>query len=338
MALSLSYSGAMSWRSCEQQYWYRYVDGLRPKSRSAPLELGNWLHSYMERYFKAVQRGINADDAHEFALTKTREQYDEPVKALVATSLMLKQDELAAEIDAIPQIGSRIAQRYFESRGREDSERYEIILVEYSLNVEIEEGVRAPGIIDLVVRDLDRGILQMWDHKSTGNVPDRGSHTLDMQEVLYAAMLDETRGIEVEELVWNYLRTKEPTVPETLKAGGLSKAKNIDTDAQTYKQAILENGLNVEDYSEVLSRLAGRDQSVFFPRHVIPLFPDSETVIVGDFIRTSQDIQAAKGNPDFRPLRNIGRGCNWCDFRKLCEAVVTGGDTADLIVRNFEQK
>jgi len=337
MALALSYSGATTWRECQQRYWHRYEDKLRPKISSAPApKLGNWLHSYLERYYAAVKRGVETGEAHGYALDYTIRQYADEIQAMVNISMMANQDDLAKEFEDIPARGKDIAERYYAARGKDDAEKYEILLIEQRFNTPVDDGITAPGIADLVVRDLDRGVLQMWDHKSTGNVPGAGTHVLDMQEVLYAAMLHEQRGIQVEELVWNYLRTKPPSTPAVLQKGGLSKAKNIDTDAPTYMQAIVENNLLPEDYRDVLQRLSGKEQSVFYPRHKIPLIPEAEQVIIGDFARTGHEILRAKSIEDFIPIRNVGRMCNWCDYRKVCEAVVTGGDVEDIIQRNFE--
>lgn len=333
--LALSYSAATSWRDCEQRYWYRYVDKLRAKTRSAPLSLGNWLHSYLERYYKAIRREVDAPTAHGFALDKTKEQYTIELNQLSGIARALGQEGLAEELSNLSVQAVDIAERYYTHRGQGDSERYEILLVEENLSMAADEGVRTQAVIDLVVRDRDRGVLQMWDHKTTKKVPDAGSHVLDMQQVLYAAMLHEMRGIEVGELSWNYLRTTLPTEPPELKGGGLSKARNLDTDAPTFLAAIGKYDLDIEDYSEVLSRLGGRALSVYFPRHYLPFNTDSERIILGDFVHTAHAIQRAKSIESYRPVRNVGRGCDWCDFRKVCEAAVTGSDTVDIIARNF---
>ena len=339
VTLNLSYSGATTWRECQQRYWYNYEDKIKPKIKSAPApKLGNWLHSYLERYYQAVKRGIDSLEGHEYALDFTIKQYEPELKAMVALSLGLGQEELAKEFDDISARGIDIAKRYYIARGMKDAEQYEVLFVELRLNTQADEDIRAPGIADLVVRDLDRGVLQMWDHKSTGTVPGAGTHILDMQEVLYAAMLHENKNIQVDELVWNYLRTKSPTVPNVLQKGGLSKAQNIDTDAPTYMQAIVDNNLLPDDYTEVFSRLAGKEQSVFYPRHRIPLLPDSETIIIGDFVRTGHEILRAKSDDNFIPIKNLGRNCNWCAYNKICTAVVTGGDVDDIIRRNFEER
>lgn len=334
---ALSYSAATTWRECEQRYWYRYEDKIRPKTFAPALTLGNWIHSYMERYYKAVRRGIDTDTAHNFGIEKTTEQYADELAGMASTAETLGQGEVAQEFRDMAPSGARMCERYYNFRGREDSERYDIILVEERIRSMADANVRVNGIIDLVVRDLDRGVIQMWDHKSTKRPPRADSHLLDLQLVLYAAMLHEQNEIEADELVWNYIRTVEPTKPEPMKNGKLSKARNIDTDYHTYLAAIVEHGLLPDDYADVLTRLAGREETTYFPRHALPFNTAGEEVIIGDFIRTAYDIQMATTDADYNPVRNIGRSCSWCDYKKICTAVVTGGDITEVIERNFER-
>jgi len=56
-------------------------------------------------------------------------------------------------------------------------------------------------------------------------------------------------------IIFNLVRAKLPTVPQVLKSGGLSKAKSIDTDVDTYLQAIKDNRLNPNDYVDILNHL-----------------------------------------------------------------------------------
>ena len=55
-SLSVSYSAALSWRTCETQYWYRYVENIQPRIAAPPLELGTFIHDYLETFYAVAKR------------------------------------------------------------------------------------------------------------------------------------------------------------------------------------------------------------------------------------------------------------------------------------------
>lgn len=340
MTLWLSYSGADAWRDCPQRYWYRFEDKIMPKSRpNAAFSLGNWIHRYLERYYRALQKGGAAEKSHTYALEYTRDEYHDQLIGMAEAARIGGDEELAAELLGQEALAVGIVSRYFQYRGRADADRYEVLYVEYRLEHPAHDNMRVPGVIDLVVRDDQRGLTQMWDHKSTRNTPDPNSHILDMQMVLYTAMLEEETDLRIDEMVWNYLRTVEPAKPHLLKSGkALSKDRGIDTTLDLYREAIIENGFDPTEYTDVFDRLSGREYTVFYPRHTLPVVPEAENIIIRDFLRTGEEIAEAKSKEEYIPIRNVGRRCDWCDYRKLCEATISGGDTEETIKRHYEVK
>lgn len=338
--LWLSYSGAGAWRACEQKYWYSYIHKIRRKAVAPPLELGSWLHSYLERFYKAAKRGAEAERCHEFALTNTVRQYAKYFKSLASAADAAGETEVAQDILDMTDKAKGIAQRYYDLRGAEDIERYEILHIEVDLKVKVDKDIVLPGIADLIVRDRETGEHEAWDHKSTGRIPRSDSHLLDMQLVLYAAGLELSIDLKIDQLVWNYLRTKEPTVPKIVNKGksneSLSRAA-IDSDQETYLAAIEANGLNPADYAPILNGLKDTRKAVFYPRHRLPFLAEAEAVVLRDFIRTAHDIEKARSNPNFIPVRNVGRDCDWCDYNKLCRAVLSGGDEEPVIQQSFKR-
>ena len=343
--LSLSFSGAQKWRDCQQAYDYNYRHKIRPKSRSAPLTLGNWLHSYLERYYKVIKLRPDVETlaAHEYAVSQTAAEYTPKIESYALAAGVAGQQDVVEDLLKLPETGVDIANRYYHYRGKEDASRYEILVVEERVEHPADVALRVPGIIDLIVRDRSTDEIQMWDHKSTGNVPDRNSHILDMQLVLYAIAVERLHGVVIDKLVWNYMRTKLPATPELLKTRkkgeppSLTVRKDLDSDWQTYMDALLENGLDPEEdrYKLVLGRLQPRALEVFFPRHNLYLLDEVRPLVMTDFRSTARDINRAYADPDWTPIRNLGRACNWCDYRKVCEAVVTGGDPTEIIDRQF---
>jgi hypothetical protein len=143
--------------------------------------------------------------------------------------------------------------------------------------------------------------------------------------VLYYWALKEL-GQKCDGVLWDYIRTKPPAVPELLKAGGLSKRKNIDTDEATYLKAILENGLNPDDYSDMLQLVRNTKKSSFFKRVYLPN-PSVGMVkeVVADFFDTAEEIQNAKKFP-----RNMTKDCRSCSYYQICSLEIRGLDS-DLV-------
>lgn len=177
-------------------------------------------------------------------------------------------------------------------------------------------------VTDITVKSEDHlfsceGVLTHNTHKI---LPDEDARFSDIQTVLYYWALRE-KGEKVDGILWDYIRTKPPAVPETLKSGGLSKRANIDTDYDTYLAEIQRNGLNPADYQDILTKLkAGK--KAFFLRVKLPT-PNENLVssVVNDFFDTAEQILEAKSFE-----RNMTRDCKSCSYYQLCSAEVRGLD------------
>jgi len=195
------------------------------------------------------------------------------------------------------------------------------------------ESIKPIGVIpvtDITVESNDHlfsveGVLTHNTHKV---LPDENTRFSDLQTVLYYWACREN-GEKVDGVLWDYIRTKPPAIPETLKSGGLSKRSNIDTDYPTYYGEIKRLGLNPADYSDILEKVK---KNVFFKR--VPLPGPSEVLIgnvVKDFFDTAQEI---RDNPESR-TRNMTRDCKSCTYFNLCSAEVRGLDTEFIIKQMY---
>ena len=135
---------------------------------------------------------------------------------------------------------------------------------------------------------------------------------------------------------YNYIRTKAPVIPTLLKKGGLSKRKNIDTDYDTYYQAIIDNGLNPQDYEDILNSLKGNEDK-FFIRRKLPKSKHLVSEIVKDIITCGLQMKQAIDNPNYRYVRNFTRDCSWdCEYYNLCYSELMGNDVSQLIELDYE--
>lgn len=298
-----SHSRIKSWRRCRQSHYYKYVEGLVRRTAPAALLRGTTFHEMLDA-------PIQGKDWME-PLEKYREVYDQ------------FWDE---EKENYPSPDELIGMYHrYQARWKHDGLDYEgkseiTVLTEH-------RGMMFKGIIDKLPVDHN-GLRWVMDHKTHKVLPDENTRFSDLQTVLYYWACREN-GEKVDGVLWDYIRTKPPAIPETLKSGGLSKRSNIDTDYPTYYGEIKRLGLNPADYSDILEKVK---KNVFFKR--VPLPGPSEVLIgnvVKDFFDTAQEI---RDNPESR-TRNMTRDCKSCTYYNLCSAEVRGLDTEFIIKQMY---
>src|SRR5690606_18185499 len=124
------------------------------------------------------------------------------------------------------------------------------------------------GKIDAVAETPDSRVW-LTEHKTHQRFPDEHVRFSNFQAVMYCWVLPEIGFPSPDGVLWDYIRTKPPTVPDLLVNGGLSKRKNIDTTPEVYLKAIKEHGLNPADYQDMLELLKGKEES-FYKRVFLP--------------------------------------------------------------------
>ena len=324
--MRVSYSAVQSWRACEQQYFYSYVDKLKPKLAQAPLELGTLIHNFMEALYSE-----GTFDAGKKALKKDAKE----VRSMAKLAADLGSDDTANELLAIPRTAKRLMSAYYRVHGKNDLETHRIVMAERWFQLEVKKGIYLPGKIDLITEHDDEYYL--WEHKTTGNIPKATSRFSDLQTLLYVVAAQELWDINISNIRWNYIRTTPPHYPTTLKSGRLSVAKNNVTTVGLVKKAIKDGGHDISEYREYLGVVARGERQKGFVRYDLPVPASREKILLRDYVTSVEQIEDL-GKREQPPVRNIGRQCDWCGFRKLCQAAVAGGDTDGLIEANFTKK
>lgn len=335
----VSYSAAMEYLQCEQKYYYNHVQRIVRRDRPVAPELGTFIHEYLQWYYKQLQRGQDAPDAHDTAIHLMLKRSAE-LQGYIEAASAAGDANLASDLAGIPNKAQRICTRYHDARGRNDAQVYEVLFVEERIRVALSDTITSTSVIDLVTRRKDDGTFSLWEHKSTTDVPDTQYRLRDLQTLLYVQVLNAGRGIEVNNILWNYLRTKEPTVPKLLKRGSLSRNTDIDSDWDTYQATLRQHELDESEYDDMRQLLQGRRLSIFFPRfeHVVVVDP---FILMRDYIVTVTEIelkQRAWALGRVAPVRTISRSCNYCTYRPMCMAALTGGDEQDVIRLAYVKK
>lgn len=302
-----SQSKIKTWRRCQKSYDYKYLQGLVRKASPVALLRGTTLHAMLEAQIKGTDWKVPLEDYRK-----------------VYTNLWTEEAEDYPSPEELESILVRY-NRHWANDGLDYGGRAEIeIMAE-------RDGMLFKGIIDALPDD-QHGRRWLDDHKTHKVLPDEHTRFSDIQTVLYYWAHREN-GEPVDGILWDYIRTKPPTPPEVLKAGGLSRRKNIDCDADTYLKAIHDNKLNPDDYKEMLALTA---KNTFFKRVYLP--KPSETLIqevVGDFFGTADEIRRHDGG---RFYRNMTRDCKSCSFYQVCSAEVRGLDSTFIRKQMFTVK
>lgn len=339
---SISLSSVRSYQRCQQLYAYRYIDHIQRRGRSQALDIGSIVHDYLDRYYTALKAGKKAAEAHSSASWEVSTEWTPKLKRYSQIAFAAGDTEGAKEIaDLIRKTGSLIT-RYHKARGAEDARRHKVLLVEQRLDNHLTKTVRTRGYADLVTQDRETGRVHLWEHKTTKNVPAVSTKLRDLQTLLYGEQLARFYDTPVDSVIWNYVRTKEPSVPEVLKSSkvpALTKRADLDSTWEIYEQAAKEAGVDLDgSYDQMRERLVGRELTIFFPRWEQVTVANS-TVMLRDYLRTGLEIRrferrVAEGI--VAPIRSLDQACDYCEYNMLCQAAITGGDTEDLVRMKYE--
>lgn len=334
----ISLSAYQTWQQCEQKYFYRYVRRLRPHIKDIAMERGSLLHEYLGGFYSALKEGASGEDAHQagkIVLDDRKQMFQQAA----FSAHYAGDEETAIQFTEMIPSAHRLADFYYDVHGRTDADRFEVILVEKSYAWRIAVGVRSISVIDLVLRDRETERTSLVEHKTTKNVPPSSVRIRDLQTVLYAELLLEA-GIVVDSILWNYLRTKEPAKPHQNKDGKFSRAVAIDTTWKAYEAAIREAGQDPEQYADVRDRLQGREFTEFFPRYEYPIIARADLLLHDYVVEAARMRQAVLmwRSGQTTPVRTITRNCDFCEFYRVCEAAIVGGDEESVIQLRFKEK
>lgn len=304
----ISHSRLKTWRRCQMQHHYKYYQGLRRIRKARPLYLGSAVHSLIEGY---LERGNWKRE-----MAEIRKSY---------SKLFLEEQ---AELGDIPGIAERVVKGYFDYY-RDDGYQYPKRMrgrrTELPVSFYITDQIQFIGYVDAYPQDSN-GLNWLMDHKTCKRIPGEEARFSDLQLLLYCWGLPRVGQPAPDGVIWDYLRTKEPTVPEQLKSGGLSKSKSIDTTYDVYMDTV-EKVLGPDalpDYEEFAQTLIGNEEK-FYRRINLPRPPKVLVdTVVEDVIKSAKEIL------DYGPeatVRNMSRDCNMCPYFDLCSAEVRGLDS-----------
>lgn len=298
---------------CLRKYKYKYVDELEKILKSSKPQLGVIGHQSLEHYFKGGD-------------------WTAPI-AKYEGELRLLMEEEQALYAHIPSELYRMVRGYLQHWRKHDT-GVEVLAVEKSFSMKTPGGNTYEGIIDLIYKDSEGTWVE--DHKFVKAIPNEAVRYLDAQTNLYFTAAQDM-GYDPTGVVFDYVRTKPPSVPKVLKSGLVSTAA-CDTDVATYLGVVKSAGLDPKDYMAKLEEL---QLNVFYKRSRVPRPGKLAQNIMEDFDSTCSLLEGVEvrvregGNVP----RSMGMDCSWkCEFKDLCFAELAGQDTSYMLSADFQPK
>jgi hypothetical protein len=327
MATAYRGSEVSDYLRCRKKWAWRWIDGYRPKKQNGKLFFGQLMHTYLETLYKT---GFTMD-----ATNAAIKFFDENSTGQEQT-----------ELDEIWNMFYHVSTGY-EDKWLENDSEWEILEVEYEFTIPLDENIEYNGTIDLIFRDKKTGKVWFMDHKTTTSLDlYEGNARMDRQISRYWWALKKL-GFDVGGFIYNIILKDFPVPPNVLKKGNLSVAKNQNTTYELYKQAIHDNGLNIEDYKEHLNYLEMYPRE-YFRRVVVTRNEQELASAMYEFYYQALEAQEVKEqyiNRDSLPAgatkvyRNITRDCSWdCPFKDVCKAELDGSNVEYLLNIGFDKE
>lgn len=307
--INISQSKVKSYRQCKRQYHYKFVEMLRKKKIKRPFTFGRIVHEMIEAY-------AEGDDPY----------------SVIDNLELTKGDYFRREIEMYGNILDDvrlIMGEYFEMWGDN------LVYVrknkrssEHEFRIELMKGLWFTGRIDAVGKA--KGLRWVVEHKSFSRMPNDDDRWRSVQAAVYFRALQIMGWAEPDGILWDYISSKPPGMPELLKSGKMSVKKTV-TLPSIVRGFIKDHKLKESDYKEFLATVDAR-RSDFFLRWYTPVKRPVVNMVWDDFLETAIEIAENHGE---KKARNIGQHCGWCDYEAPCRAEMQGSDVDFIISREY---
>lgn len=306
-----SFSSDKKLARCEQQYSYRYDQGLKRRIKKIGLYRGDWIHQLKEAHFKG----------------KDWEKVFKELKKKLWNPLFDEEKEDYGE--DFPEATRDLMGHYIEYWEHENK-NWKIIQVEGDYEKMTKSGFPIRWKSDLVIKE--DGLTVLVESKNLKKMPDASERILAVQVNAYAYLLSKV-GIKIDRILWDYICTTPVTAPQILKDGSLSKRK-IETDQRTYLRVMKE------------AKIQPQGEEVIGVENFLKTLPETRSLLrvrnsvnmkVGEMFVRQWVERAKRAKLITIPLRTFTRDCSWsCDYYELCQADMIGKpDRRAIINKDF---
>lgn len=315
--ITVSQSKIKRWRRCRYAYHQKYIKNLERVRPARPLLVGSMIHEVHDAMVNGTPWGDIIDGyakKYKKLFIEEQEMYGD-IPALVET--VMENYEKRWEGDGL---------KYLEKDGKKSEYDFEVPLIPGKVNFK--------GRIDAVVKDKKKRVW-LKEVKSFKKMPSEQVRFTDLQTGLYYPVVSQLGFPKPDGVLWDYVRTKPPAIPEQLKNGQLSKNKGIDTTREIYLAEIDRLKLNPQDYTDILEKLEGNEDN-FLRRIYLPAPTAIADTLNKELKETAMEIYYLG---ECSKARNISWDCGpRCDFHPLCQAELRGLDVDYIVSTEYRER
>lgn len=288
-----SISQINSYRGCRREWFYKYRERLESKAPQRPLYIGSTLHKLLE----IRANGGNWSEHLETVVRKKFEEMPETYRLNLGEDFIETLDKIMRQYDWV----------YGE-------EKIKYLATEVKIDARIKGRKRFVGVVDAIC-EID-GDQYIMEHKTFKTQKMSADQTwLNQQTCLYMRVLNQ-QGWNIKGVIWDMIKTTAYKPPKKLKNGDFGKQYSEQTQLSFYDEGILKEDIPDSVYEEI------KDNHLnFLDRYITPVLPSVVEAVWKDFVETVDDISKNKST-----ARNLGRDCDRCAFKELCQTELTGGD------------
>lgn len=328
MTVTLRVSELAFIEDCKQKWWWE--NNYKSSSTSMATYIGIGAHECLQAYFES-NRSAHALNA----------RFD-----LWRNEFRVEMDRVGDQLDAFTIEGMcRTVLDNFLLYEQTNPLEGEVVGVEKRLTRAVDpgadtfdseslSGMYLSGMIDLLIR-RDDGKLWVVDHKILGewSLSQKPEEILDIDEQLtaYAWLVWKAYGELPGGVIYNILPKRVVTPPDPLKRGGLSKSKSQSTTAELYMQAVLNAGLKLEDYEDIIQYFRDNPAQIVIREQSSRSLRELE-MFERRLISRMESVRYMLQEEDFYPSPSIYK-CGWCPFVAACKMKMEGSDPSDLLAR-----
>lgn len=315
----VSQSKMRLWRTCRKAYNYKYVQEIEPRRPKAPLVRGRIIHEMIEMMIEGKNPWkvlAEYEKQYKKLFAEQREMYGDLIGDIKRTMTWYF---VWWNADPIKYLAHPATKKHSE----------------HEFEVAIGD-VLFTGKVDSLGMTRDKRVW-LVEHKSMRTFPADDFRYTDLQSALYTRFLERTwKGLHIDGVAWNYIRTKPPQVPELLKSGELTK-RDIDTIWPVYLEAVKGHKLDPNDYKDMQRKLVDKESS-FFKRVYLPVNRSIVDNLYNETVATAHEMAELHDEPQMH-TRNMTPMCSkQCEYYNLCQAELRGLDSDWIRKKEFQPR
>ena len=327
----ISVSQIQTFLSCKKRWEYGYIEGITPRVERSYLTIGKLCHKGMQVAMTGIWKGGRWEEARDQALKAID---DEWAKYMEVTPFL--NEELPEMDQMLLDAKSIFTQALWEFQPW----KYEVLTLSDKGKpipaLELHFKVPCPptkglhGYIDAILRDKETGFVWCTDYKFRKSLSPDEDEASNIQNAVYSYACAKM-GVDITgTMTWQHLNTPASD-PQILKDGKVSRAK-IKTTWKHYKDFLVANGEDPEDYAEMEEKLA----EIEWFRPTLE-YRNVDTVVkvwTECILPVARAIKQAHGKNavNYRSLYPLN--CRLCQYSSLCQAELRDYDAEGI--RNLE--